>query len=97
MKRNLPAIVALLALAFPQAAWCCGGAAGSSVAITHDAQKITVSNVGRQWLDIRFTAWGANYALRLAPGQSASPRSPGMLGQFLQAYQTCIATPLPVR
>ncbi|HEY3778895.1 MAG TPA: hypothetical protein VGL35_12645 [Rhizomicrobium sp.] len=97
MRRGLTITAALLALALPQAAWCCGGQAGSAVAITYDGGKYTVSNVGRQWLDIVFTSWNTSYNLRLAPGQSASPYSPGMLGQFMQGYQSCVATVVPTR
>lgn len=97
MNRIVMGATALLALALPQSAWCCGGIAGSSIAISYDGGKYTVSNIGRQWLDILFTAGNTTYSLRLAPGQAASPYSPGMLGQFMQGYQSCVATPVPVR
>jgi hypothetical protein len=97
MKPILPAAAALFALALPQAAWCCGGEAGSAVAISYDGAKYMVSNIGRQWLEVVFTAWSTTYTLRLAPGQSASPFSPGMLGQPMHGYQSCVATPLTTR
>ena len=84
-----------LALLCPGAAWSCDGAAGREVAVTFDGQKFTISNLGRQWLEIAFTAGTSTYNLQLAPGQSASPRSPGTFGQFMNGYQSCAATPLP--
>lgn len=85
------------ALALPHAGWCCGGQGGASIAVSYDGAKYTVSNMGRQWLDVVFTAWNTTYALRLAPGQSDSPRSPGMFGQFMKGYQSCVATVVPTR
>ncbi len=87
----------LLALALPTAALCCDGTAGRSVAVTFDGQKFTVSNMGRQWLQIIFTAGNATYNLQLAPGQAASPRSPGIFGQYMSGYQSCAATPISYR
>lgn len=97
MRLFVVAAAALVALSLPKAAWCCGGQAGSSVAIAYGEAKYTVSNMGRQWLDVVFTAWNTTYTLRLAPGQSASPRSPGTLGQFMKGYQTCVATAVSAR
>jgi len=83
-----------LALFWPSAALACDGTAGRSVAVTFDGQKYTVSNMGRQWLQVVFTAGSATYNLQLAPGQSAVPRSPGTFGQFMSGYQSCSATPI---
>lgn len=88
---------AAIALALPCNAWSCDGVAGRSVAVTFDGQKFTVSNMGRQWLQIVFTAGNNTYNLQLAPGQSASPRSPGNFGQFMSGYQSCAATPINFR
>jgi hypothetical protein len=87
----------LVLLALPWTAWCCDGVAGRSVAVTFDGQKFTVSNIGRQWLQVIFTAGNATYSLQLAPGQAASPRSPGTFGQFMSGYQSCAATPIRYR
>jgi hypothetical protein len=92
-----PLCVLLIALAAPCSAWCCDGTAGRNVAVTFDGQKFTVSNVGRQWLQVTFTAANATYNLQLAPGQSATPRSPGAFGQFMAGYQSCAATPIRYR
>jgi hypothetical protein len=94
-----PALVAVvfLALALPGAGWCCDGTAGRNVAVTYDGQKYTVTNSGRQWLQVTFTAWNETYNLQLAPGQSASPRAPGAFGSFMAGYQTCVAMPLLYR
>jgi hypothetical protein len=97
MTRILGKSAIVLALLWPCAAWSCDGTAGRSVAVTADGQKITVSNMGRQWLQITFTAWNNTYNLQLAPGQSASPRSPGTFGQFMSGYQSCSATPVRYR
>ncbi|MGH6888229.1 MAG: hypothetical protein ACREHF_03385 [Rhizomicrobium sp.] len=97
MRPMLAAGALALTLTLPQAAWCCGGQGGSSIAITYGGGKYIVSNVGRRWLDVVFTAWNTSYAMRLAPGQSDSPRSPGMLGQFMQGYRSCVATVVPAR
>jgi hypothetical protein len=97
-KRVMPiltrGILATILLWWPCAALACDGAAGRSVAVTFDGQKYTVSNVGRQWLQVTFTAGNNTYNLQLAPGQAASPRSPGTFGQFMSGYQSCSATPL---
>jgi hypothetical protein len=85
---------AVLLLAMPCQTWACDGIAGRSVAVTFDGQKYTVSNTGHQWLQVTFTAWNNTYNLQLAPGQSASPRSPGTFGQFMSGYQSCAATPI---
>ncbi len=79
------------------AAFGCDGVAGRNVAVTFDGQKFTVSNVGRQYLQVVFTAGSATYELQLAPGQSATPRSPGAIGQFMSGYQSCAATPIRYR
>ncbi|HEY3639027.1 MAG TPA: hypothetical protein VGK90_12835 [Rhizomicrobium sp.] len=95
--RILPTIAIVSALAWSGAAWSCDGVAGRNVAVTFDGQKHTVSNVGRQWLQVTFTANNATYSLQLAPGQSASPRSPGTFGQYMSGYQSCAATPINYR
>jgi hypothetical protein len=87
----------VLLLTLPSAAWCCDGVAGRNVAVTFDGQKYMVSNMGRQWLQVTFTAGNATYNLQLAPAQSASPRSPGTFGQFMSGYQSCSATPISYR
>jgi hypothetical protein len=97
MRRLLPVAAIAVGFGLPQAAWCCGGQAGASVAISYDGGKYTVANIGRQWVDIVFTAGNETYSLRLAPGQADTPRSPGMLGQSMQGYQSCVATVVPTR
>ncbi|HEX4158933.1 MAG TPA: hypothetical protein VHY79_10690 [Rhizomicrobium sp.] len=87
----------VLALSLPCVARSCDGTAGRDVATTFDGQKFTVSNMGRQWLQVVFTAGNATYNLQLAPGQSASPRSAGTFGQFMTGYQSCAATPIRYR
>ena len=64
--------------------------------ITFDGQRFTVTNTGREWVQVDFGAFGATYNLQLGPGQSDIPRSPGMFTQPMFGYQSCIATPLPV-
>jgi hypothetical protein len=94
--RGILAVVVLAAF-LPCEAWSCDGTAGQSVAITFDGQKYTVSNMGRQTLNVVFTAYNATYNLQLAPGQSASPYSPGIFGRFMSGYQSCVATPVLYR
>jgi hypothetical protein len=96
MRRIFLGAAAILALAWPTYALACDGWAGHDVATTFDGQKFTVTNVGREWLQVTFTAFGTTYNLQLAPGQSDSPRTPGMFTQPMMGYQACIATPLPV-
>jgi hypothetical protein len=96
MTRVLTAVAAVLMLLGPAWAWACDGAAGRDVAITTDSQKVTVTNTGREWVQVAFAAFGTNYSLQLAPGQSDSPRSPGMFSQPMLGYQSCVATPLAV-
>jgi hypothetical protein len=74
----------------------CDGWAGRDIAVTFDGQKYTVTNMGREWLQVAFAAFGNTYNLQLAPGQSDSPRTSGMFGQPMYGYQSCVATPLPV-
>lgn len=64
--------------------------------MTFDGQKYTVTNLGRAQVQVAFTAFGMTYNLQLAPGQSDSPRTPGMFTQPMMGYQSCVATPLPV-
>ena len=97
MTRILGSSAIALALIWPCAAVACDGTAGRSVAVTFDGQKYTVSNMGRQWLQVVFTAGSATYNLQLAPGQAASPRSPGTFGQFMSGYQSCSATAIRYR
>jgi len=89
-------VVALAALLSPALASACDGVGGRDVAVTMDSQKITVTNTGREWVLVTFGAFGNTYNFQLAPGQSDSPRSPGMFGQPMYGYQSCVATPLPV-
>lgn len=88
---------AILALAWPYAAFACDGPAGRSVTVTYDGQKFTVTDMGRQAVNVEFTAYNNTYNLQLAPGQSDTPRTPGMLGQPMQGYQSCSATPVRYR
>ena len=96
MKRVRTAVAAVLMSLVPACAWACDGAAGRDVAVTTDSQKVTVTNTGHAWVQVAFAAFGTNYSLQLAPGQSDSPRSPGMFSQPMLGYQSCVATPLPV-
>ena len=96
MKHILIAAAAVSMVLVSACAWACDGAAGRDVAVTTDGQKFTVTNTGRGWLQVAFTAFGTNYSLQLAPGQSDSPRSPGMFSQPMTGYQSCVATALPV-
>jgi hypothetical protein len=96
MKRvGIVAIVAAASLT-PAVVSACDGIAGRDVAIAFDGRQYTVSNTGREWVQIVFTAFGTTYNLQLAPGQSDTPRSPGMFTQPMSGYQACVATPLPV-
>jgi hypothetical protein len=88
--------LALAALLCPALAWACDGTAGRDIAVTTDGQKVTVTNAGRDWVQVVFAAFGTTYNLQLAPGQSDSPRTPGMFSQPMIGYQSCVATPLPV-
>lgn len=97
MKRGIGRGLAVLVLAWPCQALSCGGPAGGSVAIAYDGQKFTVTDVGRQSVNVVFTAYNATYNLQLAPGQSASPRSSGMFGQSMSGYQSCFATTVVYR
>lgn len=97
MMPILPRTILTALLLWPGVAWCCDGTAGRDVAITFDGQKYTVSNTGRQWLQVTFTAGSNSYNLQLAPGQSASPRSPGAFGQFMSGYQSCNAMAIRYR
>ena len=80
----------------PALASACDGVAGRDVAVAIDGQKVTVTNIGRAWLAVAFTAFGTNYNVQLAPGQSDTPRTPGIFNLPMQGYQSCVATPLPV-
>ena len=96
-KRRMLGAAAFLVLSLPCQAWSCGGTAGRSIAMTFDGQKYTITNMGRQTVSVAFTAYSTSYNLQLAPGQSASPRSPGTFGQFMTGYQSCVATPIASR
>jgi hypothetical protein len=95
MKSVLAVAVVLVAGAWCASAAACDGSAGRDVAVAFDGQKYTVTDTGREWLQVAFTAYGATYNLQLAPGQSDTPRSPGMFTQPMYGYQSCVATPLP--
>jgi hypothetical protein len=97
MTQFLLRTVAAVAFLLPCQAWSCGGTAGRYIAMTFDGQKYTITNVGRQTVTVAFTAFNTSYNLQLAPGQSASPRSPGMFGQYMTGYQSCVATPVRYR
>jgi len=88
--------IAVAAVLCPAVASACDGTAGRDIAVTTDGQKVTVTNTGRAWVQVAFTAFGTNYSLQLAPGQSDSPRTPGMFSQPMLGYQSCVATALPV-
>ena len=94
MKRVLITTAAVSMALLPAYAWACDGLAGRDVAITMDGQKVTVTNTGRASVQVAFSAFGTNYNLQLAPGQSESPRTPGMFNLPMQGYQSCVATPL---
>ena len=96
MRAFLPSAATMLVLVWCAAASACDGAGGRDVAVTYDGQKYTVSNTGRQSLQVAFTAFGNTYNLQLAPGQSETPRSSGIFSQPMYGYQSCVATPLPV-
>lgn len=97
MRHLLLKALAVSALVWPGQAWSCGGPAGRSIATTTDGQKYTVTNMGRQSVNVVFQAFNTTYNLQLAPGQSASPRAPGMFGQPMAGYQSCVATPVLYR
>ena len=96
MKRVgiLPIVAA--ALLAPAGASACDGTAGRDIAITFDGHQYTVTDTGRDWVQVAFSAFGSTYNLQLAPGQSDTPRSPGMFSQPMAGYQACVATPLPI-
>lgn len=94
MRKPLLAAVAF-ALLWPASAWSCAGPAAGDVSVSFDGQKYTVTNTGRQWVQVDFAAYGVTYNLQLGPGQSDIPRSPGMFTQPMYGYQSCVATPLP--
>jgi hypothetical protein len=96
MRSVLARAAVILALAWPACATACDGTAGRDVAITFDGQKYTVTDTGRQSVQVAFTAFGTTYNLQLAPGQSDTPRSPGMFSQPMAGYQSCVATPVAV-
>lgn len=96
MKSALGVAVVVIAGAWCASAAACDGSAGRDVAVAFDGQKYTVTDTGREWLQVAFTAYGATYNLQLAPGQSDTPRSPGMFSQPMYGYQSCVATPMPV-
>ena len=95
MRKLLLAAVAF-ALLWPASAWSCAGPAAGDVSVSFDGQKYTVTNTGRQWVQVDFAAYGVTYSLQLGPGQSDIPRSPGMFTQPMYGYQSCVATPLAV-
>ena len=99
MLRSI-ALAGLCALLVPAEAQSCDGPSGGSVALTTDGHKYTVTNVGRQPLQVTFGAFGASYSLQLAPGQSGTPISSGVHQQYMSGYQTCYAAtlaPTPIR
>jgi len=96
MKTVFPAMPAILLFAGTVGASACDGTAGRDIAITTSGQKYTVTDTGREWVQVTFAAFGTTYNLQLAPGQSATPRTTGMLSQPMSGYQSCVATPLPV-
>jgi hypothetical protein len=94
---NLFVAVALGAIAAPSAAWCCGGPAATSVAISTNGAGYTVTNTGRALLQITFVAWGKTYSLTLAPGQSGTPVSGGLFSTPMKGYESCEAVVIPTR
>jgi hypothetical protein len=97
MKRNLAVAGAFVALFTPCCAWSCDGPGSGVVAVSCDGAKCTVTNSGRSMLAITFAAWGQNYSLSLAPGQSGTPANSGWLNLPMKAYQSCTTTVLPSR
>ena len=97
MKRIGIAAIIAATVFYPAFAAACDGFAGRDIAVTFDGQKYTVTDTGREWVQVVFSAFGTTYNLQLAPGQSDSPRTPGMFSQPMYGYQSCVATPLPVR
>ena len=85
------------ALAWPSVAAACDGPAGKSVAVTSDGEKFTVTNVGREALNVVFSAYDNTYTLTLQPGQSDTPRTSGMFTQPMRGYQSCSATAIRYR
>src|SRR5690348_14395224 len=95
MKRNLLlTAAAILALGWAGEASACDGAASRDVVITFDGQRLTVTNTGREWVQVDFAAFGTTYNLQLAPGQSDTPRMQGLFNLPMNGYQSCVATPL---
>jgi hypothetical protein len=90
MKALLRVFAACAAI-WPCQALACGGPVGSTIAITTDGTKYMVTNLGRQFVTVYFTAWGQTFELKLAPGQSATPIGGGANGQYMRGYQTCYA------
>lgn len=86
----------MLALSWCAGASACGGTAAHDVAVSFDGQKYTVTNTGREWVQVDFGAFGSTYNLQLAPGQSEIPSSPGVFTHPMLGYESCVATPLPV-
>ena len=94
MRRVCMGAAAILAVAWCADAAACDGTAARDVAVTFDGAKFTVTNTGRGWVQVDFAAFGTTYSLQLGPGQSDTPRSPGMFTQPMAGYQSCVATPL---
>ena len=90
------AAAAAIVLASCAAASACDGPGARDVSVAFDGQKFTVTNTGREWVQVNFAAYGNTYNLQLGPGQSDTPRSPGMFTQPMYGYESCVATPMPV-
>ena len=96
MNRLGTALTIAAAALAPALAHACDGSAARDVAVAFDGQKFTVTNTGRAWLAVAFQAFGTTYNLELGPGQSDTPRSPGLFTRPMAGYQSCVATPLAV-
>lgn len=97
MGRGMRAAIVFALVMAPAAAWSCDGPAAMSVAVSCDGSKCTATNMGRTPVAVSFQAWGTNYSLSLAPGQSGSPTTPGWLNVPMRGYQSCTASFVPTR
>ena len=90
--KNARLVIAALAALLPSTSWACDGGAGAAIAISTDGHAYTVTNTGRQAVQVVFGAWGKTYELDLAPGQSGTPATSGTSQLPMSGYQTCYAT-----
>src|ERR1700733_12205331 len=97
MRHRLFVAVVLGVACAPCAAWCCGGPAASSVAISTNGAGYTVTNIGRAPLQVTFIAWGKTYSLSLSPGQSGTPATGGLFDSPMKGYESCEAVAVQTR